>query len=297
MLKRSLGFIMIFVCVLCLSSCGSDKATVKIEGERIALGVYNYFYAEAPKDSEDREKAAEYLCKKYIAAGRLMEKEGVTLSTNLKRQAAEETEKLWSMFSAYYEGIDVTKQDIASVKAYEMSKKALLHFYYGAGSKGEVSQEKLRSEFAEKYVGFKAVEASFMKLSDIGESVEMSEREKNALRKKLKAMAEKVNSGADIDSVNESYNESLGLIVTQPLSLNVIKENDPLYSESFFSQVKKLSYGQAAVIESGSSIYMLRRIRIDSDDETFSLYANEVLENMKMAKVEKKIEKIINEEL
>ncbi|MBQ7295341.1 MAG: hypothetical protein IJW86_04025 [Clostridia bacterium] len=297
MLKRSLVFITIIMCVLCLSSCGSNKADVKIGGEKIPVGVYNYFYARTPEDSEDRTASAEYLCKKYIAAEHLMGKEGISLSTNLKREAAEETEKLWSLFSAYYESIDVSKQDIAKIKTYEMSKKALLNFYYGAGGRGEVSEDKLREEFAKTYVGFKAVEASFIKQDTIGESVEMAESEKKALRSTFKTMAKKVNGGEDIDSVNESYNESLGLIVTQPLSLNVIKADDPLYGEDFFSEVAELSYGKAAVIESGSSIYMLERVRIDRDDETFVLYAEDVLEDMKMASVEKKIEKIMNENL
>lgn len=295
MLKKLFSAVLIIICVLSLTSCTGGRGYVKLFGEKIPEGVYNYFLAEAGGEGDEAVAAAEYSVKKYIAAERLMKKEGITLSTNYKRMVAEETEKLWSMFSAYYEEIGVTKQDIAEIKSREMMKKELLHFYYGAGGRGEVSEEKLRSEFAKKYVGFKAVEGSFIKVNDIGESVEMAEEEKKALRKKFEAMAEKVGSGTDIDTVNESYNESLGLIVTQSLSLNVIKENDPLYSEKFFSEVSALSYGEAAVIESGSSIYMLQRVRVDSDDETFSLYAAEVLEDMKMASVEKKIKKLTDE--
>ncbi len=295
MFKKALSFVMVIMCVLCLSSCGKDKAALKIDGERVPLGVYNYFYAEALRESESPEETAEYLCKKYIAAARLMEKEGVTLSTNRKRQAAEETEKLWSLFSEYYEKNGMTKQDVSKIKTYEMNKKQLLHFYYGAGGKNEVVREKLREEFSKTYVGFKAVEASFLKLNDVGESVEMAESEKKALRTAFRALRKKANDGADIDQINESYNAGLGLIVTQPLSINVIKENDPVYGEDFFSQVAELSYGEAAVIESGSSIYMLVRVRVDNDDETFSLYANEVLEDMKAASVEKKIEKLAGE--
>lgn len=295
MLKKILGVILTMMCVLSLASCTGGRGYVKLFGEKIPEGVYNYFLAEASEQGDEAEAAAEYSVKKYIATERLMKKEGITLSTNYKRMAAEETEKLWSMFSAYYEKTGVTKQDIAEIKTSEMMKKELLHFYYGAGGRGEVSQEKLRSEFAEKYVGFKAVEGSFMTQNDVGESTEISDSEKKALRKKFEAMAKKVNSGTDIDTVNESYNESQGLIVTQSLSLNIIKENDPLYGEDFFSEVSELSYGEAAVIESGSSIYMLERVRVDSDDETFSLYAAEVLEGLKMASVEKKIEKMAQE--
>lgn len=295
MLKKLLSITIIIMCVLSLSSCAKGRGYVKLFGEKIPEGVYNYYLAEASKESDEAQTAAEYKVKNYISTARLMEKEGITLSTNYKRMAAEETEKLWSLFSSFYEDAGVSKQDVAEIKKSEMMKKELLHFYYGAGGRGEVSQETLRSEFAKKYVGFKAIEGSFIKQSDMGENTEMAEPEKKALRKKFEAMAKKVNSGADIDTVNESYNESLGLIVTQSLSLNVVKENDPLYSADFFSEVAKLSYGEAAVIESGSSIYMLQRVRAESDDETFSLYAAEVLEGMKMASVEKKIEKMAEE--
>lgn len=295
MLRKILSVTVIIMCVLSLASCGKGKGYVRLWGEEIPEGVYNYYLAESVKEGDEAEAAAEYKVKAYIATARLMEKEGLTLSTSYKRMAAEETEKLWSMFSAYYEENLVGKRDIAEIQSREMMKKELLHFYYGAGGRGEVSEDKLRSEFAKKYVGFKAVEGSFIKQSDMGEAAEMSEPEKKALRKRFEAMAKKVNSGTDIDTVNESYNESLGLIVTQPLTLNVIKENDPLYSADFFSAVAKLTYGEAAVIESGSSIYMLERVRVEKDDETFSLYAAEVLEDMKMASVEKKIKKLTDE--
>ncbi len=289
MIKRSLGLLCLVLIMLCLVSCGSDKATLKIGEYKIDRGVYNYFLNEAENDTD----AAEYLCKKYLAAAELMKKENVSLSANSKMQAAEETEKLWSMFSAFYEGIGVTKQDITKVKAYEGQKRELLRHYYGAGGKGEVSEDTLRQEFAKAYVGFKAIEASFLKLNDVGESVEMAESEKKMLRSKFKAMANKASAGAHIDTVNESYNESIGLIVTGPLNLTVIKENDPIYGEEFFSDVSKLSYGEAAVIESGSSIYMIVKERIDNNDEVFSLYESDVLESIKMSSIEKKIEKMI----
>ncbi len=289
MIKRSFKVLSLVLIMLCLVSCGSDRAWVKIGEDKIDRGVYNYFLNEA----ENNEETAEYLCKKYLAAAELMKKENVSLSANSKMQAAEETEKLWSMFSAFYESIDVTKQDITKVKTYEGQKLELLRYYYGAGGKGEVGEEKLRQEFAKSYVGFKAIEASFLKLNDVGESVETAESEKKILRSKFKAMANKVNAGAHIDTVNESYNESIGLIVTGPLNLTVIKENDPIYGEEFFSDVSKLSYGEAAVIESGSSIYMIVKERIDNNDEIFSLYNDAVLQSLKMKSVEKKIEKMI----
>ncbi len=255
----------------------------------VPIGVYNYFYDES-KDDADPEKAAQEKCKSYVATKLLMEKQNLALSTARKRQAAEETEKQWSMFSAYYQSVNVTKQDITKIKTYEMNKKELLHFYYGSGGENEVSVSALKNEFNKNYVGFKAIEEPLTKVGDMGESILLAGSEKKALKGKFEAMAKRVNSGSDIDEENVDYNEEKGLIVTQNLSLNIIKADDPLYSREFFSSVSKLSYGKATVIECSNSLYLVQRVRIDSDEETFSLYADSVLESMKMDSVENKIQ-------
>lgn len=289
MLKRGFSLVLTALMLMCLVSCVGESSAVKFGDYEVPIGVYNYFYDEA-KNEDDVKKAAEEKCKAYLATQILMEKENLTLSSARKREAAEQTEKLWSMFSAYYQEIDVTKQDITKIQTYLISKKELLHFYYGSGE-NEVSTAALKNEFNKNYVAFKSLEESLKKVNDIGEKISLSADEKKTLKSKFEAIAKRVNNGCDIDEENERYNEEKGLIVTQSLSLNIIKEDDPLYSSEFFSSVSKLSYNKAAVIECGGNLYMVQRFRADKNEETFSLYADDVLENMKMAAVEDKIEK------
>jgi hypothetical protein len=117
------------------------------------------------------------------------------------------------MFSAYYESIGVTKQDITTALTGQYNKKELLDYYYGEKGKEAVSTEKIKSRLDKTYVGFKAIEASYMKLSGMGESVSLSDAEKKKLKSRFEAMAESINKGTmTINDANESYNESIGII-------------------------------------------------------------------------------------
>ena len=104
-------------------------------------------------------------------------------------------------------------------------------------------------------------------------------------------MAKSINNGSmTIDDANESYNESIGLIVTQTLDTVLTKQGDVIYKDEFFSQVQKLSEGEAAVIESGNSIYLLQRQTITNEEDGFVfLYKAEILEKLKMPAIEKKL--------
>ena len=107
-------------------------------------------------------------------------------------------------------------------------------------------------------------------------------------------MANSINSGAmTINEANESYNNSIGIIVTHNLETALMKEGDVLYEDNFFSEVSKLNKGQAGVIESGSSIYLVQRQSITSDDDGFVfIYRTEILEKLKMSAVQKKLDNI-----
>ena len=249
--------------------------------------MYTYFLSE----TKDKDKAIE-VCKSLVAAENIMKAEGISLSANYKRVVAEETDKKWSLFSAYYESIGVTKQDITSALVYEYGKNELLDYYYGDKGKKSVKDSRLRSEFDKTYVGFKAIEASYIKLSDMGESVSISDSEKSAVKKQFSSMAQSINSGTmTIDQANEKYNESIGLIVTQTLDTVLVKEGNVLYDDNFFSEIAKLRNGEAAVIESGNSVFLLQRQSIANEDEYFYLYKSEMLEKLKMDDIEKKIAK------
>ncbi|MBO7319497.1 MAG: hypothetical protein J6V06_05695 [Clostridia bacterium] len=292
-MKRIISLVIIaLVIVGCFTACSSQGYPIAADDIKFSEGEYAYCLSI----TKDKDTAME-LCKTYAAARKLMANEGISLSANYKRVVAEETESKWNLFSAYYESIGVTKQDITSVLTYEYAKKELLDFYYGENGKDKVSDKKIRSEFDKTYVGFKAIEASYTKLSDMGESVELSADEKQKIKNSFTSMAKSINNGSmTIDDANESYNESIGLIVTQTLDTVLTKQGDVIYKDEFFSQVQKLSEGEATVIESGNSIYLLQRQNITNEEDGFVfLYKAEILEKLKMPAIEKKLASLVED--
>jgi hypothetical protein len=95
-----------------------------------------------------------------------------------------------------------------------------------------------------------------------------------------------------IDELNENYSESLGLIVTDTLPVILAKRDDGLYDEKFFNAVMDIPHGFARVIQTGSSIYVVERAVIATNDEdAFAQYSEEILEYMKMDSIDKMITK------
>jgi hypothetical protein len=278
--------VLLLAVLFSFSACTGEGYPLAVDTERIPAGVYTYYYAE----TGSAESATES-CKQDIAVRQLMEKEGIALSANYKRIVADEADSMWSVFSAYYESIGVSKQDITQGLTAEYNKKELLDYYFGENGKKPVSADKIKKEFDKTYVGFKAIEASYLKLTDMGDSVSLSDAEKKSLKNRFEAMAKNINNGSmTINGANKSYNESIGIIVTQNPETALIKDDDVLYSDDFFEKVSELKEGQAGVIESGSSIYLIQRQNITSDEDGFVfMYRAEILEKLKMAELEKKI--------
>ena len=284
---------LLLIIISSLTACTGHGYPVAVGDLRISEGVYAYFLS----NSENQEKALEK-CKEFAVVKKLLNNEGVSLSANYKRLIADETDSKWNLFSAYYENIGVTKQDVTEALTAEYGKKELLGYYYGENSKNPVGDDALKKEFDNTYVGFKAIEASYMKLSDMGESVALSDVEKKKLKKQFNSMADKINrSIITIDDANETYNESIGLIVTYNLETALTKKGDVLYSDNFFSEIKKLNKGQAGVIESGSSIFLVQRQTITNEEDGYLfIYKEEILEKLKMSDINKKLSSAIKDD-
>ena len=289
-MKKAVSVIVLtLIIVSCFSACMGEGSPLCVDGKLISAGVYSYYFSE----TKDADKTTE-ICKMSDAAENLMKTEGITLSANYKRLVADETDSKWSMFSSYYESIGVRKQDITQALTGVYNKKELLDYYYGENGKTPVNDEKIKSQFDKTYIGFKAIEASYLKISDMGESVTLSDTEKKNLRSRFESMAKSINSGAmTINDANKAYNESIGIIVTQNPETALIKQGNVLYGDNFFNEVAKLKKGEAAVIESGNRVFLLQRQVITNDDDGFVfIYRSEMLEILKMKDLEKKLSEI-----
>lgn len=307
MKKRILVLCLALAVILSLSACGKSGKIVSVNETEIGEGVFTYYlqrvmsepkkYGVKEKTQENIISAAVTLCQKYAVTAEYMKKEGITLSNQFKQAVATEVEALWSLYGAFYESVGVKKTDITKAVTHEYRMKQLVDYYYGAKGKNPVKEMDLKEEFVDLYVGFKVISAELTKINDAGEKIELTQSEKDRLKKKFTAYAEKINrDDATIDEVNVAYNDSIGLITTENLETVLIKKGDPMYGDGFFETIEAMSHGRARVLEDGNRLYLVQRQKIaTTDEDAFYQYRSEVLEEIKMPEIEKKVKKLMKE--
>lgn len=302
-MKRTISLLAVLLVLLSLSGCGKNSGnTIDVSGANVPVGVYTYYldkvmsdpkaYSAKANDEASIKEAALTECKNYTALFSLLHDSGIAIEYRLKSEVAANTEKIWNLFSSYYRKIGVSKQDINKIMTYEAGKEQLVLALYGEGSKNEVSEDDLKQKFVELYIGFKGFECKLTKENANGETVSMTEKEKRETETQLRKYADEIDKGADIDAVYAKYCRSKGLVATEALTVNITKENDPMFDDDFFSKMSTISHGRAAIVKTGSSIYVVQRCTIaTSDEDAFAVYRTDVLNEMKMPAVEKKITK------
>ena len=304
MKKRIIALIMTLILILLtFSGCSSSqKPALNISKAEVTPGVYTYFYDYVYSnrksfkikgddiEKEVHEKAVE-LIKEYIAVNTMAEKLGVSLSYTLRAQTASKTDSRWDLFGKYYSSIGMTKQDLCKIITNSALKSALLEYYYGENSKkNPTSTQELKNAFVEKYIGVNIIAASLTTTDALGSTVPMDTYELSNIRNMFYTMRDKLNGGADIDSVYSDYITTLDLIGTQSLDIYVITESSVGYGENFFAQVSALRYKTAVVIEYEDTIYLAYRIDISDDDLGYFMnYKSDILEQLCMSKLDKKI--------
>ena len=301
MKKFAAVFLCAVIIMLTFAGCTEYKdCPVEIQGAYITPGIYAYYldkvmtkpkaYSAKKDDEESIRTAALELCKNHIALASFMESERIVLGNEYKSQVANRTEGLWSLFSDYYQQLGILKSDITKIMTFEESKKQLVQYYYGVGGKKEVSEDSLKQSFVDLYVGFKAFEAPLTKVNSKGETVALSDKEKEKVIEEFREMARKANNGTSIDKIYENYCNKQGLVVTSDLSVSLMKDGDPMYDDDFFKKVSTISHGYTGIIVSEKTVYVVQRCTIaTSDEDAFAAYRTEVLEHEKMPAVEKQI--------
>ena len=301
MKKFTAVLLCVLIIILTFAGCSEYKdCPVEIQGAYITPGIYAYYldkvmtkpkaYSAKADDEESIKAAVLELCKNHIALASFMESEKIVLGNEYKSRVASRTEGLWSLFSDHYQKLGILKSDITKVMTFEESKKQLVQYYYGEGAEKEVSEDSLKQSFVELYIGFKAFEAPLTKVNSKGETVALSDKEKEKVIEEFREMARKANNGTSIDKIYEDYCSKQGLVVTSDLAVSLMKDGDPMYDDDFFERVSTISHGYTGIIISEKTVYVVQRCTIaTSDEDAFAQYRTEVLEHVKMPAVEKQI--------
>ena len=300
--KRILSVIMALCCLasaLAFSGCGiANKSTaMEINGVAISDDVFTYFLDMAVVDmgvdvpfKSLKEKATSY-AETYFKTNSLAHSQGITLTTGEKAAVSERVNAYWGIYGEYYTKIGVTKETLTKVFTADSYREALLVHYYGTGGEEEIPLSRLYAQFKTNYIVFQAITGYFTTTDLNGQTVKISETEKEALVLKFQNMSAMVNAGEQnmeqaADFLAESgYQASVQTVV--------LHKDDTSYPAGFFEKVKGTEARLATVIGTEEYIFLVLRGDADTNSTYFNEKRTEMIEIIVGDEINSKIEKAL----
>ncbi len=268
---------------------------MEINGVEISDDVFTYFLDKAVVDlgvdvplKSLKEKATVY-AETYFKINSLAHSQGVTLSIAEKTAVSEKVNAYWSIYGEYYSKIGVTKETLTKIFTADSFREALLVHYYGTGGEEEIPLTRLYAQFKTNYIVFQAITGYFTQTNINGQTVKISETEKEALVLKFQNMSAMVNAGEQnmeeaADFLAESgYQGSVQTVV--------LHKDDTSYPAGFFEKVKSTESRRATVIGTEEYIFLVLRGDADTNSTYFNEKRTEMIEIIVGDEIDEKIEK------
>lgn len=279
MKKRISVTALVLALAVLLCSC-AGYAPVKVNGVSVSKGVYNYFKNTAESES----KSADSLLSEYVAVNSEFNNRGLTLDAGEKAELKNTVENQWHLFSDYYGKAKVSKQDLYKIELNRVCRKALMVNYYGSDGEKPVTDEQLKEYFNANFIAFRVVTGFLTTVDAEGNTVSMSDSEKQEVIDIFKKMADDINSGeGSIDSVS-TYTDSA--VMTE--NIKVIDADSGDYPKGFFDVVKEMGDGTALSFTIGEYVFTVQKFSISSDENNlFEQYRTQCLTALKGEEFEK----------
>ena len=268
---------------------------MEINGVEISDDVFTYFLdlavvdlgVDAPLKSL-KEKATVY-AETYFKTNSLAHSQKISLSTAEKAAVSEKVNAYWGIYGEYYLKIGVTKETLTKVFSADAFREALLVHFYGTGGEEEISLSRLYAQFKTNYIVFQAITGYFTTTDINGQTVKISETEKEALVLKFQNMSAMVNAGEQnmeeaADFLAESGNQASVQTV-------VLHKDDTSYPAGFFEKVKNTEARLATVIGTEEYIFLVLRGDADTKSSYFNEKRTEMIEIIVGTEIDEKIEK------
>ena len=302
MKKKAVAICLLVIMIMSLfSGCSEETVFLTIDGKSISKGLYTYYldrvltspeeYGIEALDSKTASEAAIDCCKRYVASEKYLKEIGITLSTNNKQSVATDVETSWSLYQGYYNKLGVGKPDLTEALTYEYRLRQLVDYYYGPEGVEPVDEMELKETFVDLYVGFRSIAVPLTKENSLGETVPLTEKEQEALLNTLRAYRTAINEGTKtIDEVNVEYNNTLDIIVTESLEINVVKIGSPMYTQEFYDSLLEISHTKAGIIICPNTMYLVQREKIATTaEDEFYVYRAGLLEELKIDEIREQI--------
>jgi|GEM_PF-6900406 len=320
-LKKSLGFFLIFLVILLFTACkGSiDKSwVVKGNGANLPEGVYRYYLRESYKKAEEilqsdsvnledgsespkplherkisgvsfndwvRDDALES-CKDLLGVEHLFNENNLTLTEKENKEIDDTADEIWKTLSSNFEKASISKDDVKKAYLeYEAKYNKLFDFYFEENGTKKVTNEDLLNYYKSEYINYSA----FTKYAFVSSKEEETQENSSSAaqledaRNQVKEYVRLINSGEKSFSEVVEIFKSRENLQSEVVQTETIDPNNTDALEEVLDKLKKLEVRKADFVEIGDSFILIFKNDINSNLPDFSNneIRKSILKNMK----------------
>ena len=339
------------------SSCGNSTGyALTVDGQDIRAGIYILKQQEALNEAseklseenpdldltaEDFDMKAQTIegigaeewiknktiekCREYVAAGKLFDSYGLSLSAEKKSEINSSVNSMWTeenmyaqyfygvdKFGDYYESLGVGEQSYKDVSTASAKQTQLFDHIYGEGGTEAVSSDEIISKLSEDYIAIKFIlkseevpdsAQSYLDRLNSGESFE----EVYASYQKAEKIAEIEAAIKEAEEKGEEYTGETvdSVAVETPAEADIIRtfsKDDTAPSEDFIKEAFDMAAGEYKIItvssestdDEGNTVtktneYVVAKLNIAAYDNLIEEYSDAILHEMKDEEFDAKI--------
>lgn len=312
-IKRAVAAALVSALALSFTACSGDTTWAAKTNDEVSItsGVYLTYlisaYSQAQSvlnatadtmwDQKIEEKdtatwitdKAISMCKNHIAAGRLFEELGLTLSEDDQKVIQNNVDTFMEQNGTVYANNGAAEKSIKQVLTVSYQSDMIFDYYYSETGKEPVSVDEIQNYFYENYALVRYTTRS--KLDSSGNA--LSDTDMQTVRDELNGYITQLNRGDDFDTIIDDYRntliEELGLDASQygpdtsdpdrnKALLQKSNASSSVWVETTFQQTE---YNVPYLCEDDNTIYLSQRLDLSKETSYFDDYRDEVLKAMK----------------
>ena len=294
-LKRTAAGLLALAMCLSFAGCYDENKTwaAKRGEDVLPIGGYIYYlysaYSEAAGkvdsetevldatiDGEDAKswienRAMEYL-RSYYYINEKFDELGLEVTQEDLDEIDTSTNSVWSYYGTSFEDLGIAKESFdQAYTQYNLKYEKVMTAMYGEGGELELPEEEMADYLAENFVDYEYFYASLSKTDEEGNSVELSEEEKEEMMDQLNGYVEEINSG---ETTLSEASSNFDYAWQRDSTYNAPGPSQPdSISQDLRETLEGLEEGQAGLAESSAGYYVVCRLPIADAFE--SIMANE----------------------
>ena len=304
-LKKITALILVLAMSVSLSGCYNQDLTwaAKDGDDTVAIGVYLYYlycaiddagdYVDSDTDvldatieGEDAEtwikaKAMNYL-QSYIWVNKKVEEYNLDLTEDEKSSASQTTSYLINNYLTSFDDFGISEDSLnKAYTEYNIKFKKLFDYYYNEGGEFEISKDDLKESYCDGKYSFQYITASLTTTDDDGNTVDISDVEKDTLTTSFEGYKKKIETGYQtLEYSGQELQVELGLDSAPYTSVDATDFVEDIYPTEIMNAVKEMDDNTLQILEADGQLILLQKNNIEDSFETAYSTASDKLSMM-----------------